>query len=336
MSYRVVDIKEYWASVVSDSLEFTVIADAENPEFNYLWEKIYGLVDEYFVKTATEYGVSRMEKVLKIVPLVTDTLEQRKERLIWKMNLKLPYTMRFLKNILTSMVGEENRQVEHDNDTQVLTIRIKDGLINKTNLRQDLEKIIPQNLVLRIGGEFNKDAFIIVGNPTITSSGVASGFKNNTYCRVYSDFYNNDNWEIKVAFSFSNEQSTGSLFSNPASYANMLFIDNGRISLHLSFDGNTIVGAYSTQQLKPNTVYIARLKYSSKNGYTVDISTNGNDWTNHLSISSTSKIFTNPANQNAWDLGVLANMYTVFTDGSIDLSQLSITVNDKEVLSGAY
>lgn len=150
MSYRVVDIKEYWSPVVAESLEFTVIADAENPEFNYLWEKIYGLVDEYFVKTATEYGVSRMEKVLNIIPLVSDTLEQRKDRLIWKMNLKLPYTMRFLKNILASMVGEENREVELDNDTRTLTVTIKDNSRDMTQLRVDLEKIIPADLVLEL------------------------------------------------------------------------------------------------------------------------------------------------------------------------------------------
>ena len=98
MSYRVVDIKEYWSPVVGESLEFIAIADAENPEFNYLWEKIYGLVDEYFVKSATEYGVRRMEKILNIVPLVTETLDQRKTKIIWKLNLKIPYTMRFLKN----------------------------------------------------------------------------------------------------------------------------------------------------------------------------------------------------------------------------------------------
>ena len=150
MSYRVVDIKEYWPPVVAESLEFTVIADAENPEFNYLWEKIYGLVDEYFVRSATEYGVQRMEKILNIVPLATETLDQRKDKIIWKLNLKIPYTMRFLKNILASMVGEENREVEHDNDTQVLTVRIKEGLRDIAQLRKDLEKIIPAPLILKL------------------------------------------------------------------------------------------------------------------------------------------------------------------------------------------
>ena len=151
MSYRVVDIKNYWSPVVAETLEFKVIADAENPEFNYLWEKVYGLVDEYFVKTATEYGVSRMEKILNIVPLATDTLDQRKEKLLWKMNLKLPYTIRFLKNILASIVGEENRIVEVDNDVRTLIIKIKDGLTNINQLRKDLEKIIPSDLILDLG-----------------------------------------------------------------------------------------------------------------------------------------------------------------------------------------
>lgn len=150
MSYRVVDIKDYWSPVVAESLEFTLIADAENPEFNYLWEKIYGLVDEYFVRTATEYGVRRMEKILNITPLATDTLNQRKDNIIWKLNLKIPYTMTFLKNILASMVGEENRYVEHDNDTQTLIVRIKEGLRDMTQLRKDLEKIIPATLILKL------------------------------------------------------------------------------------------------------------------------------------------------------------------------------------------
>jgi len=150
MSYRVVDIKEYWSPVVAETLEFQVIADAENPEFNYLWEKIYGLVDEYFVKSATEYGVRRMEKILNIVPLATETLEQRKAKIIWKLNLKIPYTMRFLKNILATMVGEENREVKHDNDAQTLTVRIKEGTWDMIQLEKDLLKIIPSHLILNL------------------------------------------------------------------------------------------------------------------------------------------------------------------------------------------
>ena len=43
---------------------------------------------------------------------------------------------------------------------------------------------------------------------------------------------------------------------------------------------------------------------------------------------------TNPYKPNAWELGVLADSYTIFTDGSIDLKQFSITVDGKEVFNG--
>jgi hypothetical protein len=151
MNYRIVDIKNYWSPVVAETLEFKAIADAENPEFNYLWEKTYGLVDEFFVKTATEYGVSRMEEILKIIPLKSSTLKERKDKILWKMNLKIPYTIRFLKNILTAIVGEENRTVDLDNDTRTLTIRIKEGLTDMNYLKNDLEKIVPVDLVLDLG-----------------------------------------------------------------------------------------------------------------------------------------------------------------------------------------
>lgn len=150
MSYRVVDIKDYWANVVSESLEFKVIADAENPEFNYMWEKIYGLVDEFFVVYATEYGISRMEKILKIVPPHDSTLDQRRDQILWKLNLRLPYTMRFLKNILTSIVGEENRIVDYDNDSRVITIKVREGLTDMSQLKRDLNKMLPSNLVLNL------------------------------------------------------------------------------------------------------------------------------------------------------------------------------------------
>ena len=151
MSYRVVDIKEYWSPVVAETLEFQAIANAENPEFNYLWEKTYGLVDEFFVRTASEYGVSEMEKILNIIPLKGSSLKERKDKILWKMNLKIPYTIRFLKNILASIVGEENRTVEVDNDARTITIRVKDGLTDVDYLKSDLDKIIPMDLVLDLG-----------------------------------------------------------------------------------------------------------------------------------------------------------------------------------------
>ena len=56
--------------------------------------------------------------------------------------------MKFLKNILASMVGEENRTVDYNNDVQTITIRIKDGTTDMSQLQRDLDKMLPSELVL--------------------------------------------------------------------------------------------------------------------------------------------------------------------------------------------
>ena len=48
------------------------------------------------------------------------------------------------------MVGEENREVKHDNDAQTLTVRIKEGKWDMIQLEKDLLKIIPSHLILNL------------------------------------------------------------------------------------------------------------------------------------------------------------------------------------------
>ena len=181
---------------------------------------------------------------------------------------------------------------------------------------------------------FDISKFTVVGNPTITDDGIASGFVKGSYVRLFSDFYLKDNWEVIVAFSFSST-GTGALFSNPASRANMLFVDARRISFQFTSTGTSVTAVlHSNKRLEPNTKYIARLKYNSTTGYTVDISTNGINWENHITLANTAKMATNPYNPNVWELGVLAGSYTIFSDGSIDLKSISITVDGEEVFKG--
>ena len=181
---------------------------------------------------------------------------------------------------------------------------------------------------------FDLSKFTVVGSPTITDDGIASGFVKASYVRLLSDFYLKDNWEVRVAFSFSSTGS-GALFANPASHANMLYIDSRRISFQFTSTGTSMTAVlHSNKRLEPNTKYFARLKYNSTTGYTIDISTNGINWENHITLANTSKMVTNSNAPNTWDLGVLASSYTIFKDGSIDLKQFSITVDGKEVFSG--
>lgn len=152
MDNRIVAIENYWAAVVRDSAEFKQIASAENPEFNKLNECIRRMLEDTFINDATEYGVSRWETILKIVPDVNDTLEDRKIRILTQLNIRLPYTWRMLKQMITSFVGENNFTMKYFNDISKLKIRI-----NVTSESQYstvltlLNNVVPQNIVVDLG-----------------------------------------------------------------------------------------------------------------------------------------------------------------------------------------
>lgn len=144
---RQVTIEEYWPLIVKNTAEFGQIAVAENPEFNYLAACIYRVLKDSFIDAdMTEYGVSRWEKILKLVPAETDTLDDRKARILYYLSVKLPYTWRVLKQMLTDYIGDAF-VMEYRNDYGQLilhTDRISDDKVHTIN--ELLERVLPQHI----------------------------------------------------------------------------------------------------------------------------------------------------------------------------------------------
>ena len=146
---REIDIRNYMPPVVRNTAEFQQIATAENPEFNNFQACIYQVLQDSFVQDATEYGVKRWENILNISPENGDTLETRKERILTYLNIKLPYTWRVLKQMLISLLGEENVEMKLNNETATLTVAVA---LDTTEaqieaVEQLLGRVLPQNLV---------------------------------------------------------------------------------------------------------------------------------------------------------------------------------------------
>lgn len=149
---RQVTIEEYWPLIVRNTEEFGQIAVAENPEFNKLASCIYQVLQETFVRDATEYGVGRWENILKISPESGDTLEDRKARILTYLNVKLPYTVRVLRQMLVGLLGEENFTLTFDNDTSTLKVALALDTTQAqlTDVQTLLERVLPRNLVTDI------------------------------------------------------------------------------------------------------------------------------------------------------------------------------------------
>lgn len=151
MEIREVKIEEYWPLIVKNTEEFGQIAVAENPEFNRLAECIYRVLKDGFIHDATEYGVSRWENMLGLAVTADMTLDDRKAAILTYLSIKLPYTWRVLKRMLTGLLGEDNFEMSIDNDTQTVTIALALAVDHMRDKVDELcARVIPQNLVFEI------------------------------------------------------------------------------------------------------------------------------------------------------------------------------------------
>lgn len=144
MYTREVKIEEYWPLIVKNTEEFGQIAVAENPEFNQLAKCIYDALKDAVITDATPNGVAHWERMLGLVVTDDMTLDDRKAAILTRLSIKLPYTMRVLKQLIEGIVGEGNVLMNLDNDTQTLTIDVPD---THTETVKDLvSRVVPMNL----------------------------------------------------------------------------------------------------------------------------------------------------------------------------------------------
>lgn len=155
MEIREVKIEEYWPLIVKNTEEFGQIAVAENPEFNKLAGCIYQVLQDSFVRDATEYSVGRWENMLDLTPENGDTLDDRKARILTCLNIKLPYTVRVLRQMLIGLLGEDNFTMNINNDTATLTVAVSLDTTESqiAEVESLLDHVLPRNLVTEMEWE---------------------------------------------------------------------------------------------------------------------------------------------------------------------------------------
>lgn len=150
---------EYLPYVVRDYSEFQGLTAGEQPEFEQAWNRADELLDNQFVLTAGNLGLSRWEEILGIVPKATDTLDDRRFRVLTRLNEELPYTLPQLRNILQTLCGEGNFSAEIESETYELVVKI--GLAAKRNFSDVealLERVSPENLIINLSQLYNTHA----------------------------------------------------------------------------------------------------------------------------------------------------------------------------------
>ena len=131
--------------------DFRAMSNASGHELSKLYDHVKYIVDNSFIESSSEEIIGKWENYLRITPNGTDTLDERKFRILTKLNDCPPYTDQYLVNKLTEICGSDNFHIYKEYDQYKLTVEISLDSQANTNTVIDLVKsIIPANLELTV------------------------------------------------------------------------------------------------------------------------------------------------------------------------------------------
>lgn len=145
------EYKTYLPEVLEEVRDFQGLGagfDPETEEFRGLAES---LAEETWAPAATEWGISAMERLYCLHPLPGENLEQRRFRVMGRIQSRPPYSMGWLRERLAESCGPDGFSAEDDGINCCLTVCAGAGsLENYGILRKTLRQQIPANVELRM------------------------------------------------------------------------------------------------------------------------------------------------------------------------------------------
>ncbi|WP_317368046.1 putative phage tail protein [uncultured Tyzzerella sp.] len=136
--------------------EIKKIMYISEPEIETINKNIEILLNDLFVLESSQNAVNHYEKMLDIVPKLTDSIEKRKYDILALYNQTLPFTLESLQEKLSSICGEDGYILEMIYDKFILNVKI--SLKNKelfTTVNNLLELIVPVNLIINSTLDYN-------------------------------------------------------------------------------------------------------------------------------------------------------------------------------------
>lgn len=143
----------YLPPYLQEYKEHKIITSIEQLEIEAAWKAANCILEEVFVLISTRYGIKRMEQILKIQALDTETLETRRYRILLKLREILPYTYRTVKKHITEMC--EGRECQFEIDIEDFIVNIICVMSQKQKLRELLDylyRVLPANLIVNFAG----------------------------------------------------------------------------------------------------------------------------------------------------------------------------------------
>lgn len=148
---------QYLPPLFQEIREFQEIAAAEQQESDTLWAELDAAHDDLSILTATEQGLSRLEKPLGIVPKGTAAPDERRFVLLARYNEQLPFTRRVLNQQLENLCGPEGYSLTVSPAEKKADVLV--ALTAKANFEEVaalLERVLPCNMKIALGLKYNQ------------------------------------------------------------------------------------------------------------------------------------------------------------------------------------
>lgn len=146
---REVDLVSYLPSFLAEFKEIVVALEAENSEFVLVWKAADKVLQNEFIATADEYGISKFETVLNILPSTEDTLESRRARVQAQWLNSIPCTLKAFIIKLVALCGKSDFTITKDYLNYRIEISTNLELFGQVEeLKRTIESMIPCNIIV--------------------------------------------------------------------------------------------------------------------------------------------------------------------------------------------
>ena len=152
-------LQDYLPPILLRTYEFPLLCDTEQPEIDRLHDAADAVLDAQFISTAGEYGIARYEKLFGITPMDTDTLDERRFKVLTRINTQLPFSVRRLRQQLATLCGADGYKLELNGDRYTLTVKVTlTAKRNQQAVEELLADIVPANMVCTTSLLYNQHA----------------------------------------------------------------------------------------------------------------------------------------------------------------------------------
>ena len=142
-------LNEYMPPFLIYIREFKEIFSSEDKELEYMNNLVASMLTEVIVKTANSYGLTRYEKIYSITEIAS-TIEGRRTNILLKINNRVPYSKKWLVNLLDAIFGKDEYKLTIDESKYSINIELPLSYSEAAEtLKKELVMEIPANIRLQ-------------------------------------------------------------------------------------------------------------------------------------------------------------------------------------------